>query len=253
MARSIPVEIFRRQPRAERPAAFAFLGDAPMPNRVICYVDGFNLYHAIDEMTGILGVPCNHFKWLDLWKLTREFTDPKAHTIEAVHWFSAIKAGDAKRMARHQMYCDACEALGITIHMAHFKQKTVHCKKCHKTFTGFEEKETDVNLAVQLVSDAYEDRFDSAFVISRDSDLTSPLRFIRKKFPGKKLKVIAPPERMHSKELWAIATQRAKITKTHLERCLMPQRLYDASGATIASRDPKYDPPAPPVQPIRAA
>lgn len=214
-----------------------------MRKRVICYVDGFNLYHAIDEMTAILGTPCNHLKWLDLWKLTEQFTDPKAHQIEAIHWFSAIKDGDTGRMGRHQMFCDAMQATGVTIHMAHFKKKTVRCKKCRRIFTGFEEKESDVNLAVQLVADAYENRFDNAFVISRDSDLTSPLRFVRSRFPQKKLKVIAPPERMHSKELWAIATHRASITRTHLERCLLPQRLYDASGAVLASRDPSYDPP----------
>jgi hypothetical protein len=135
------------------------------------------------------------------------------------------------------------EAIDVTIHMAHFKKKTVHCKKCRKTFDAYEEKESDVNLAVQLISDAYEDRFDMAFVISRDSDLTSPLRFIRTRFPEKKLKVIAPPERMHSKELWAIATHRASITKAHLDSCLLPQRIYDASGAVLASRDPSYDPP----------
>jgi uncharacterized LabA/DUF88 family protein len=243
MASSIPVgnPAASRGPKGLRHLLF---WGCSMPKRVICYVDGFNLYHAIDEMTGILGTPCHHLKWLDLWKLAKQFTDPSAHRLDAVHWFSAIKkTASSDKIARHQMYCDALEAIDVTIHMAHFKQKTVRCKKCHKSFTGYEEKESDVNLAVQLVSDAYEDRFDNAFVISRDSDLTSPLRFVRNRFPQKKLKVIAPPERMHSKELWAIATHRASITKVHLEQCLLPQRLFDASGGVLATRDPSYDPP----------
>lgn len=214
-----------------------------MVSRVICYVDGFNLYHSVDEMAGLLGRPCNHFKWLDLWKLTTQFTDPQYHRIEAVHWFSAIKGGNVPRMERHQAYCAALTATGVTIHMAHFKQKTVHCKKCRQSFIGFEEKESDVNLAVQLISDAYEDRFDSAFVISRDSDLTSPLRFIRNRFPQKKLKVLAPPLRKHSKELWAIATHRATILESHLGQSLLEREVFDRAGKLAATRDPRYDPP----------
>ena len=215
-----------------------------MVSRVICYVDGFNLYHSIHEMAGLLGRPCNHLKWLDLWKLTTQFIDPNYHRIEAVHWFSAIKAGNPPRMARHQAYCAALQATGVTIHMAHFKQKTVYCKKCRQSFTGYEEKESDVNLAVQLVSDAYEDRFDTAFVISRDSDLTSPLRFIRNRFSQKKLKVIAPPMRKHSKELWAIATHRATILESHLDQSLLEREVIDNAGKLIATRDALYDPPA---------
>lgn len=215
-----------------------------MVKRVICYVDGFNLYHALDEMSHILGTHCNHYKWLDLWKLTTLFTDPKAHSVEAVHWFSAIKEGNTPRMARHEAYHDALEATGVTPHMAHFKRKHIRCRNCSTTFIAHEEKETDVNLAVQLIADAYEDGFDQAFVISRDSDLTSPLRFIRKRFPKKQLKVIAPPERKHSKELWAIATHRSTITEEHLKNALLPQTLLHGDGTTIITRDPKYNPPA---------
>lgn len=213
-------------------------------NRVICYIDGFNLYHAIDEMTQIKGYSCNHYKWLDLRKLTALFTDPNFHTIEAVHWFSAIKDGNQPRMARHELYRQALEATGVTTHMAHFKRKNIRCRHCSTSFVAHEEKETDVNLAVQLVADAYENRFDQAFVVSRDSDLTSPLRFIRGRFPEKKLKVIAPPERRHSKELWAIATHRATISEAHLESAMLPQYVKVDRGQSVLLRDARYDPPA---------
>lgn len=214
-----------------------------MVKRVICYVDGFNLYHAVDEMSQIVGTPCNHYKWLDLWKLTTCFTDPHHHRVDAVHWFSAIKDGNKPRMTRHEDYRDALEATGVKPHMAHFKRKNIRCRHCATNFVAHEEKETDVNLAVQLVADAYEDRFDQAFVISRDSDLTSPLRFIRGRFPEKQLKVIAPPERRHSKELWAIATHRSTITEQHLKNALLPKTVMHTDGVTVITRDIRYDPP----------
>jgi uncharacterized LabA/DUF88 family protein len=43
----------------------------------------------------------------------------------------------------------------------------------------YEEKETDVNVAIRLVSGAYEDRYDWAMVISGDSDLVPAMRQVR--------------------------------------------------------------------------
>jgi hypothetical protein len=42
-----------------------------------------------------------------------------------------------------------------------------------------EEKGSDVNLAVHLVSDAYEERFETAVVVSTDSDLLGAVDFVR--------------------------------------------------------------------------
>lgn len=38
---------------------------------------------------------------------------------------------------------------------------------------------TDVNIAIQLLGDAFDDKFDVALVISGDSDLTTPVRRVR--------------------------------------------------------------------------
>lgn len=244
MTLSIPAGLILLPAAGRKACGILLYGGKLMTSRVICYVDGFNLYHAIDEMTGLLKQPCNHLKWVDLWKLTEQFIDHNFHKVEAVHWFSAIKDGKPARALRHEAYQAALESVGVKPQMAHFKQKHARCRNCSQHFITHEEKESDVNLAVQLIADAYEGRFDQAFVISRDSDLTSPLRFIRKRFPDKKLKVIAPPERKHSKELWAIATHRATIQKQHLEACLLPQQITKADGTLICTRDARYDPPA---------
>jgi uncharacterized LabA/DUF88 family protein len=128
--------------------------------------------------------------------------------------------------------------------MGQFKEKDIYCKNCKSTFRGHEEKESDVNLACHLISDAYRDLFDQAFILSRDSDLSSPIRFVREHFPKKKIKVIAPPQRGHSKELWALAHNRASILKDHLEKCLLPQIVLNAGGKLICKRPAQYDPPS---------
>jgi uncharacterized LabA/DUF88 family protein len=49
---------------------------------------------------------------------------------------------------------------------------------------SYEEKGTDVNLAVQLIIDLYENNFDVAMVISNDSDYLSALEKVRQKGKG---------------------------------------------------------------------
>jgi uncharacterized LabA/DUF88 family protein len=59
---------------------------------------------------------------------------------------------------------------------------------------------TDVNIAVQLMGDAFDDAFDVALVVSGDSDLTTPIRRVRERFADKRVIVAFPPRR-HSAEL----------------------------------------------------
>ncbi len=45
-------------------------------------------------------------------------------------------------------------------------------------FHAMEEKGSDVNLAVHLLNDAWNDLFDAAAVISNDTDLVTPIRMV---------------------------------------------------------------------------
>jgi len=94
-----------------------------------------------------------------------------------------------------------------------------------------------------LVSDAYEDRFDQAFLVTNDSDLLGPIRLIRERFPQKGIKMIAPPFRKHSKELGGIATHRAKIAEEHLEACRLPEIFEGKDGKVLVECPAKYQKP----------
>ena len=133
---------------------------------------------------------------------------------------------------------------GIEVILGQFKEKEKYCLICKATHKGHEEKESDVNMACHLIGDAYKNIFDQAFIVTRDSDLSSPIRFLRDHFPKKKVKIIAPPQRGRSKELWALANIRASIQQAHLERCLLPENITDAAGKVVCTRPPKYHPPA---------
>lgn len=212
--------------------------------RVACYIDGFNLFHAIDDISEASGGADNHLKWVCLTKLMKVFIAPTAHEIQLIKYFSAYADWLPEHAARHRIYVTAAKASGVIPIMGRFKNKEIYCKRCKRTFWGHEEKESDVNLATHLLNDAHEDRFDLAFVLSRDSDLCSPIRMMRTGFPNKKVKVIAPPGRMHSKELWALAHQRATISEEHLEMCLLPEHVLDARGVQVCTRPAVWAPRA---------
>lgn len=205
--------------------------------RVAAYIDGFNLYHAIHDLNRA------HLKWVDLWQLMECFIDPAVHEIVAVHYFSAYATWLPKPHKRHQSYVAALRSSGITPIMAKFKEKERSCFTCGAAWTGHEEKESDVNIAVQIIEDAMDDKFDHAFLVTGDSDLAAPIRCLRRRFPKKRLKLIAPPHRRHSKELWALATHRKSIKIGHLESSLFPAAIVDSSTGTTIKRPPPYDPP----------
>jgi uncharacterized LabA/DUF88 family protein len=59
----------------------------------------------------------------------------------------------------------------------------------------FEEKETDVHIAVQMIRDIVLDHCDISVLISADSDLIPPINFINELKPKHKIFVYFPPSR----------------------------------------------------------
>jgi len=57
---------------------------------------------------------------------------------------------------------------------------------------------TDVNIATQMIIDAYQDKYDMAMLISGDSDLVPPIRAIHENFMLKRVFVAFPPKRYNN-------------------------------------------------------
>ena len=80
----------------------------------------------------------------------------------------------------------------------HYQSSSIECKRCGYNWPTYNEKMTDVNIATQMLIDAYEDRFDMAMLISGDSDLVPPIKAIHLLFKQKRVFVIFPPKRHNS-------------------------------------------------------
>lgn len=205
-------------------------------DRVSCFIDGFNLYHAIHD----LGRP--ELKWLDLRKLSGVFIRPRTQVLKDVFYFSAFAHWLPDARKRHVAYVRALSSRGVIPVMGQFKRKNRACKQCGARWFSHEEKETDVNIALAILNLAHRNQYDHAILITGDSDLAPAVNLVLSEFPDKRITVVAPPHRGHSSELIQVASFKSKITITQLERCLLPQKVFDAGGNLVAARPVSYDP-----------
>src|SRR5664279_2305109 len=166
-----------------------------MPDRAAFYIDGFNLYHAVDD----LGQP--HLKWLDLWALSERLIDPENEELVRVTWCTATLSDDVQKMLRHRAYKKAVQSVGVIPVMGHFVNEEMECRACEATWLKPTEKQGDVNLAIHLIADAHQNHYDVAYLVTADSDQAATAKKFRTDFPGKRIISVAPPNRQHSKHI----------------------------------------------------
>ena len=205
-------------------------------NRVVMYIDGFNLYY------GMRSKGWRRYYWLNLHSLAERLLRP-GQTLAGIKYFTARVIPDAiseDKARRQNVYLSALSTLpSIDTHFGYYLPKTQRCSDCGATWQSYEEKMTDVNIAVELLSDAYDDKFDTAIVVSADSDLARPITNIRERFPGKRLVVAFPPNRA-SKLLRSVATAAFSIGRDALRDSQLTQRVLRQNGEVI-ERPPEWN------------
>jgi uncharacterized LabA/DUF88 family protein len=86
-----------------------------------------------------------------------------------------------------------------------------------------EEKGSDVNLASHLLLDGFKNRYDTAAVITNDSDLKLPISMVKNEL-GKTVGVICPHEKP-SKALLKVPSFFKTIKGSTLLECQLPDRI----------------------------
>lgn len=203
--------------------------------RVISYIDGFNLYF------GLRAKGWRKYYWLDLAAMSRALLKPGQDLIRT-HYFTARiwNRGYGQSAKRQTLWLDALATRGdITCHFGHYLPKDQKCRNCGATWTSHEEKMTDVNIATQMLIDAYEDHFDTAIIVSGDSDLATPVTRIRECFHNKRLIVAFPPAR-RSAELKKAAHGHFVIGADKLRQNLLPNEITTSTGYVIKRPDRWY-------------
>lgn len=194
--------------------------------RVITYIDGYNLYFGLRDS----GLATS--RWLDLVGLSRSLLKSNQQ-LEITRYFTTRVRNNPDAASRQSIYIDALESLGsIDIAYGHFLSKRLKCYNCQHTWSTHEEKKTDVNIAVRLLEDAYDDRYDLAIVISGDSDLAPPVAAVQRRFANKRVLVAFPPKR-HSQDLRMHASAAFTISKTKIRSSRLPNPVTTTSGVVL--------------------
>jgi uncharacterized LabA/DUF88 family protein len=199
---------------------------------VIAYIDGFNLYHGLRDKHG------RRFLWLNLEKMCHELLASDQRLV-AVKYFTAPVRRDAPALQRQQAFWNALKAAtGVEVVRGRFQEKTVQCRQCRSSWITYEEKETDVSIAVALVEDAALRRFDTALVVSADSDLCPAVRAVKRVAPAARVVAAFPPKR-DSGDLRRVVHAYLTIGDGVLRRSLLPDLITTSTGVTI-KRPPSW-------------
>lgn len=197
--------------------------------RVIAFIDGFNMYHSLIEAR------LNNRKWLDYAALAKAFTRVSDQDLTEVYYFSALVPWDQAKAARHKVYIKALQFSGVNVVLGKYKRVTRNCRgSCREKYATFEEKETDVNIAVFMLKLAMLDSYDAALLFSGDSDLVPAVKAVKAVAPHKHIKVVVPFDRS-AVDLKNICDSSAKIKRHHLDRHQFPDPIVvnAAKGVTI--------------------
>ena len=188
--------------------------------RVTAYIDGYNLYH------GLKSKGWKRYLWLDLHKFCESLLLPN-QDLTTTKYFTARISSPSGSVSRQTAYIDALDAGGCVLrYEGKFQPKPVQCRNCGHTYTAHEEKQTDENIAVEMVRDAYDNAMDMALLISADSDLKPPVTAVLA--TGRRVIVACPPARF-SDVLTKSASGSIPIYRRHLANNQMPNHVTTAT------------------------
>ncbi|MHB0937118.1 MAG: NYN domain-containing protein [Armatimonadota bacterium] len=209
----------------------------------ICvYIDGYNFYYG-----ELQGTP---YRWLDLDAFCRRVVG--VPRIDKIRYFTAPVAvlpgeTDVRKPIRQQIYLNALATLpNVEIHLGYFSVKSATRRLVTPLPGGkhfvkvfhVEEKGSDVNLGAYLIRDAFRNEYDTAVVVSNDTDLLTPIKIVRSEL-GKQVGIVNPnglrDEKCKHSALVSAADFQRKINKREvaLAACQFPEQIVAPDGTII--------------------
>lgn len=186
--------------------------------RAALYVDGFNLYHPIAE-TGQ-----NHLKWACLHDLGKIICEKENANLVRVVLCTAVPKHLPEKRDRHNKFNAAQRARGVDVINGHHVYEADREK--------YAEKQSDINVALELITDGLADIYDIAYLLSADSDQAATARvFADKLMPlGKRMIGVAPFGRKVPTLYEKYGIKGFAISQYQLECCVMEEAVPARTG-----------------------
>jgi len=202
-----------------------------MNERVNFYIDGLNLYN------GLKRAGLRKYYWLDLRKLAEKLCLP-SQGVEEIKYFTSMVSTrfDEEKYYRQSSYIKALRTLeDFSIFLGRHQKGITVCNRCGKVFKNFNEKMTDMNIAVEIFKDAYQKNCDTQVLISGDSDLVPVCKAVLELF-DLKLVIFFPPHR-ETDRLKEHCHFSAKIFTNYFKKSQFPDIVIDREGNEIKRPD----------------
>jgi uncharacterized LabA/DUF88 family protein len=202
--------------------------------KVVAYIDGFNVYHSIAN-----NLP-QKYKWLDYRAFVEEFLEPWDE-LKNIFLFTASPKWDVERMQRHRDFMEVMRSLGIIIISGNYatvvrkfnsaknvviSPEWARVDPSKFSYSTFEEKQTDVNIALSIFEGAVMNSYDTALIFSGDSDIAPGIRKAKKYNPRVECVAIIPYNGR-----WRVIATSCNSPKTRtttldqISSCLLPDEI----------------------------
>ncbi|MEJ7830379.1 MAG: NYN domain-containing protein [Segetibacter sp.] len=159
--------------------------------RVIAYIDGFNLYFGMKQGKW------NDLLWLNVQQLAASLLQPHQQ-LQKTKYFTSRVRNHPEKEKRQNTYLEVLETVAdLKIYYGQYQSHVEECRRCGNTYPYANEKMTDVNIATELLTDAFRDQYDTALLITGDSDLVPPIKAVHNNFKNKRVLVGFPPNRFN--------------------------------------------------------
>lgn len=201
-------------------------------DKVNFYIDGFNIYHAIDRLNN------NKLKWINYYDLCKSLLKDN-EIINKVYYFSAYAFWKPYSQNKHYVFIQALKYFNVEVVLGNFKKKSKNLiindnngNIIKYNYEYHEEKESDVNIAIYLVRDACKRNCDKAILLSGDSDLVPAIKMAKEENADLKVGVVVPPN-VQASSLKNISDFDIKLLKIDISSFLLPNSIKLETGHTI--------------------
>lgn len=201
----------------------------------IVYVDGFNFYYG-----EVRGTP---WKWLDPAALFQKVLGPQNMLVQVKYFTARVQPAptDPDANVRQDAYLRALQAHCplVELHYGHFLRHCVSMENASppppsvKVWKN-EEKGSDVNLALHVLNDAWQNAYDCAVIVS---DLAESLRLV--KLQNSKLIGLVTPGAPTRKTSWQLK-QHADFVKPVRTWMLKASQLPNPIPGTTIHKPPRW-------------
>ena len=175
---------------------------------------------------------------MNLQEMCFRLIRPHQELVKVRYFTARINQAAEEKRRRQLTYLEALETLPLVdIHYGIYLASLQTCFECGHTFIKHSEKKSDVNIAVKFITDAMEDLYDSAVLISADSDLTPAADAIKRYFPEKRVLLFFPPKRSSLSLRKACHVYCGALNKTTISKSQLADTVLSKSGYPLNRPD----------------